>query len=217
MRSRGFVVGQPIHVLHIGKTGGMYVRKALDEVQNKTERFHFVLHGHKFVPSELRPFEAYAFAIRDPIERFVSAFYWRRSNSWKSGEVSAFQHFAHATDLAEALSGSASERMKAQDAIASIRHIKQRYSYWFPGGITQLRAHPPIAIFRTSRLDEDILSFLKLLGLEGLSYEVEEAYFHSTSTIEKKEISPLARKNLRREFAFDLTLYEKLIEEYVAH
>lgn len=212
-RSRGFVVGQPIHILHIGKTGGMYVRKALEEVQKKTEATHFVLHGHEFTPSELKPFEAYALAIRDPIERFVSAFYWRYSNTWKAGEVEAFRLFTHANDLAEALSGSPTERKKAKEALSSIRHIKQRYSYWFPGGVSQLRAHPPVAVFRTPTLDEDLAAFLTSVGVADVSFSVAKEFYHSTGASVKKELSNLAKENLRREFAEDRRIYEALTKD----
>ncbi len=64
---------QPVHVLHVGKTGGTALKHALIEHQ-ETARYRLVFRGHEVGLAGVPVGERFMFLIRDPLSRFVSAF-----------------------------------------------------------------------------------------------------------------------------------------------
>lgn len=130
----------PICLLHIGKTGGSYLRGVLKEAPNLPPNLKVLKHSDTLETTKRKFGEdrRLAFVIREPAERFVSAFNSRlrqgrpRYNSlWSAAEASAFQWFESANSLAEAL-GSPDERTRsaAYFAMEHIQHLKLNYRHY---------------------------------------------------------------------------------------
>lgn len=134
-----------VHFIHIGKTGGTAIKRGLRLVKfassrARDEKPHEVratpygrieLHPHDFRMSDVPPEDFVFFCLRDPIERFVSAFYSRFNRGepryyveWTDGERRAFEAFSTPQRLARALAGEdVHERALAQSALRNIRHM----------------------------------------------------------------------------------------------
>src|SRR5689334_1107802 len=85
----------PVHLLHVGKTGGTAVKHALAGVV--TEQFRIVAHSHDITIRDVPIGEHVVFFVRDPISRFVSGFYSRQRQGrprydvpWSPNESIAF-------------------------------------------------------------------------------------------------------------------------------
>ena len=129
---------RPLHFLHIGKTGGTAIKHALKPV---AEAGRVVLHGHGVRLHDVALGEQVFFFLRDPLSRFVSAFYSRQREGrpryvvpWTPDEEAAFGRFRTANELANGLSStSTAERRKAERAMLNIAHLNNRYWDWLSG------------------------------------------------------------------------------------
>lgn len=153
---------RPLHLLHIGKTGGTAVRTALGK--------RVVEHGHDFVLPDLRVGEQCIFFVRDPVTRFVSAFYSRQRQGrpltfhpWTEGEERAFTLFERPGDLARAL---AAGDAAARDAMTAIRHVREPLAKWLVDA-EYLRGRLGDVYFVGSqeRLDDDFARLKEMLDL----------------------------------------------------
>jgi len=126
---------RPLHFLHIGKTGGTAIKHAL---KGTTASANLRLHSHDVRLHDIAPGDQVFFFLRDPLSRFVSAFYSRQREGrpryvmpWSDEEAAAFGRFRTANELANGLSStSTAERRKAERAMANIVHISNRYWDW---------------------------------------------------------------------------------------
>jgi len=124
-----------IHFLHIGKTGGTAVKHALQPLASMA---NLTLHPHPVRLSDIPTGERMIFLLRDPLTRFVSAFYSRQREGrpryvvpWTPEEAAAFGRFHTPNQLANALASTgAVERKFAERAMRAIAHIKNRYWDW---------------------------------------------------------------------------------------
>ena len=132
-----------LHFVHIGKTGGTAIKRALrraglaywrdDEAVNvpATPYGRIKLHHHGFRLSDVAPEDHVFFCLRDPIDRFLSAYYSRLYKGqpryyfeWTAAERQAFEAFPSPQRLARALaSEDAAERSLAHRAMRDIRHM----------------------------------------------------------------------------------------------
>jgi len=132
-----------VHLLHIGKTGGTAVKAALSN--HLSCRNHVVvLHDHHVTLRDVPERDLFMFLVRDPVDRFVSAFHSRRrqgrrrqgrprySYPWSDAERVAFGRFETPNDLALALEADdESTRRAAEAAMRSIHHVQTSYWDWF--------------------------------------------------------------------------------------
>jgi Sulfotransferase family len=127
-----------LHFLHIGKTGGSAVKHAL-RPYTEGQRYLLYLHRHRVRLVDVPRGEGVIFLVRDPISRFVSAFFSRQrqgqprySAPWTDHEQRAFEYFATPNDLAMALTASDKDRWeRAAHALTHIRHVRSSYWDWF--------------------------------------------------------------------------------------
>ena len=146
-----------LHFIHIGKTGGTAIKRGLQSSKSaywRDEDAHKVretpygriqLHRHRFRMRHVPPGDYVFFCVRDPIDRFVSAFYSRLNKGqpryyveWTDAERRAFEAFPTPQQLALALASEDRE----QRALASwaLRNIRQmRSMIRFVGTPPQLR------------------------------------------------------------------------------
>jgi len=126
------------HFLHIGKTGGTAVKKAL-ETHLEDGKYDIVLHPHKTKLNKVPVGEKVFFFLRHPVTRFVSGFNSRMRQGrpryyypWSNQEKEAFACFKTANELAEALSDpDDTRRHKAHLAMSQIQHVRDSVWHWF--------------------------------------------------------------------------------------
>jgi hypothetical protein len=201
-----------VHFLHVGKTGGTAVKAALRPVATAGP-YRLDLHGHTFRLAQVGPDEQFFFATRDPVDRFVSAFYSRRRGGappsrvpWSPAEALAFRQFATANELAARIDSDAAARA----AMGAIVHIRDHYSAWFvdPDGLLA-RRDALLAILRLEHLDDDFPPLVARLGLEGRAeLPRDERRAHRGPSAVDTSLSEHAVDNLRAWYADDYAFLE---------
>lgn len=164
----------PLHVLHIGKTGGTAIKHALNSIRS-FDRYNFVLHPHKVTLKDIPKGEKVIFFLRDPIKRFVSAFNSRLRKGlpryeipWSQSETIAFADFGSANELAMGLSGNDAVRSRAVFAMNNIRHVKDSFWLWFKNETYfRSRFDDVFLLGRQESLNEDFEKLKIKLGLPG--------------------------------------------------
>lgn len=174
-----------LHFVHVGKTGGTAMRRALrgnglaygsmDEPGDApvTPYGRIELHRHEFHLDDVPEGDFAFFCLRDPVSRFVSAFYSRLNKGqprfyyeWSQAERRAFEAFPTPQRLAAALgSDDDEERRQARKAMRSIRHMEPMCRS--VGTPMQLRAqrHKVVYVCRQETLGRDWEQLKALLGL----------------------------------------------------
>jgi len=207
----------PVHVLHIGKTGGSAVKAALRPL---AEDYDILLREHAATLEDVPAGEGVVFFLRDPVERFVSAFNSRLrrgrplyDSPWREGEAQAFAVFPTPNALAESLSSpEATLRGRACNAMQDINHLNRHYSYWLGNsGYIESRRADIRFVGRTERLAEDFERLKQLLGLPpNVSLPTDPVEAHVTPQGFASELSPTGRKNIAQWYADDAAIMAHL-------
>lgn len=215
-RLRGLWV---VHLLHIGKTGGNAIRNGLAIRKGRPRRFPggVVIQEPHDVTLEMLPAgEAVAFTVREPLERFVSAF-WHRyrkgkggQEDWSAGEARAFARFTTPNMLAEALSApDVLARQAAVEAMRAIEHICDPLAFYLISpDYLRARRSDIIDIGFVTELDrhfETLARTLKAEAVPGLPRDSRGA--NRTPAAFSRELSPAAVAELQKWYAVDLELY----------
>jgi hypothetical protein len=208
-RARNRFDHRPVaHFMHIGKTGGTALRFALHDARNATA-YRVIRHGHRARLRDIPPGEKFFFSVRDPIDRYVSAFSSRQREGrprhyrpWTEGEAAAFSRFDSPESLAVALSDEAEgSRSAAEDAMHAIQHLNSSYWKWFADpGYFRSRVDDLLWIGRQEALELERLS--QALGVDHLRMP-DDPLTANRSTGPKPELSAVARRNLRRFYGRD--------------
>jgi hypothetical protein len=211
---------EPLHVLHVGKTGGTALNHVLVQHADVV-RYRPVFGGHQLTVADVPVGERFMFFIRDPLSRFVSAFNSRLREGrpryhypWRDEEKVAFSIFRTPNELATALSADdPSLRKKAEDAMHGIGHLNTRYAYWF-GDEASFRARVSDLFFIgfQERLDNDFELLKQRLGLpvEAELPRGDEA--HQAPAGLDTQLGEAARANLERWYAEDLAFVQRCRE-----
>jgi hypothetical protein len=193
-----------------------------DKINASSVKFRIAYHGHSARIKDIPPNDPYFFSIRNPIDRFYSAFYMRKRKEqprlyreWKESEREAYALFPEATELAEHIFSDSPLARHAFVAMQSIGHLSFQHR-WFE--LRELmRTRPPLAILRQARLAEDCQSLLVKLGVEapiGLPEDSTQAHRNDYSGA--LPLSEKAIANLEKWYAVDIEYYKilnQLIEE----
>jgi hypothetical protein len=213
---------RPLHLLHVGKTGGTAVRTAVDG--RKTADFRIVVHGHDFVLPDVSGGEPCIFFVRDPATRFVSSFYSRRRQGrpltfqpWTEAESKAFSAFASPSELARALSSEDDEnRAAALDATESIGHVREPLSKWLVDA-TYLRGRLDDVLFvgAQEHLDEDFARLKEMLGLpKRVRLPRDDVAAHRNPQGLDYGLDDVGLENVRSWYAADYALLEVLASAF---
>jgi hypothetical protein len=210
--------GRPreIAFLHIGKNAGTQIMHLAQQLKGHGIIVHQLPHSKKLY--DIPPALNYFFSIRNPISRFKSGFYSRKRKGqpriyaeWTKPEALAFERFAHANELAEALFRKDDLGYEAAQAIQSIRHTAMQQIDWFER-LAFLDLRPPVWIIRQERFAEDFGTFLARMGLtlrySDLKPAQDAALAHSNDYSQVPELSDLAKENLKLWYARDLVFYD---------
>jgi hypothetical protein len=206
----------PLHVFHIGKTGGTALKDALLEHRDSAA-YELLLHGHEVTLAGVPVGEKYMFVLREPLSRYVSAFNGRLREDrpryhypWRDEEKVAFARFRTPDSLAAALSSrDRSERRAAEDAMRGIGHVNTSYAYWFGSEKAFRRRFPDVFFIGfTDTLDDDFELLKRKLGL-GLDTRLphDETGSHRTPSGYETQLSELGRRNLIRWYDWDVRFH----------
>ncbi len=219
---------RPLHLLHIGKTGGSAIKHALRRYPT-IGRVVVFLHSHSVRLDEVPRGDSVVFFLRDPLTRFVSAFYSRNRQGlpryfspWSSGEREAFNYFRTPNQLATAISSSdPEERGRAYRAMRAIQHVGTSYWYWFKDEeYFRLRLPDIFFIGFQERLEEDFRILRSKLGLpDDLRLPDDDIIAHRNPSGLDTTLADGAIENLKewyaRDFAF-VSLCEEVISQQPA-
>lgn len=205
-------------LLHIGKTGGTSLDALISKLKadDPDLRISKLSHSWKLrAIARRRPHTQIGFVIRDPAERFVSAFNSRMRSGrptydygWKPEEAIVYAFFATANELAEAL-GADDERLKsaAQFAMKNIAHLRKGYEHHL-GGIDLLEKLRDriYCVCDLSDLNDRVYDFFAPLGLD--EEKVRSRFEHMHQAKDAQPLSELGLRNLRAVWAREFEIYK---------
>ena len=208
---------QPVHFLHIGKTGGSAVKHALRPCL-VSDRYAIYLHGHDCRLRDIPARERVFFFLRDPVSRFVSGYYSRQRRGrpchfspWSSGERAAFGYFDTANQLAVSLSSRAGNRReRARWAMSTIAHVRTSFWDWFESEeYFQSRRSDVLLIGFQETLSRDFEVLKSRLGLPGsVALPEDDSQAHRNPKDIDVTLEETAVANLRRWYAEDYRFIE---------
>lgn len=211
-----------VHILHIGKTGGTAVKEAL-RLYRDTSCYRIELHGHRFRLCDVPEGDKVVFFLRDPISRFVSAFYSRKREGrphyyipWTPGERRAFAIFETPNELALGLTSSDHKhREEAIRAMREIRHVKFFQLDWFDSEEYLLSRLEDVMLMGVLERLADTFERLKLLlDLPAhLSLPSDPVRAHKNPGGMDTRLSVEAISNLEEWYARDRSLYALCVEK----
>lgn len=214
---------KPLHFIHIGKTAGTALKHALsDFTTNRKTQIH--LHGHDFKLTDVPLNHQCFFSVRDPIDRFISAFYSRKrkgkpkyNSEWNASEEIAFSLFETPNQLANDLySSNWQKRVNAEYAMLNIRHVNNSYWDWFIDERYLLsRKKSIVFVFNQTNLNADFKDFKKYFSIADSATlpEKNSVEAHSNSIDFDIELDETAKMNLKKWYAKDY-YFLKLQQEH---
>ena len=201
------------HFLHIGKTAGTAIKAALRPVAEAAD-YQVLLHGHETTLTDVPEGDKFFFVVRDPVDRFVSAFYSRQrqgrpryDSPWTEAEARAFGRFDTANELALALSAAGADRRRhAHQAMRDIEHVRDSYWRWFESEKAFLRRRKDLLyVGRFHRLgDGDFAEMARRLGLhEAPVLPADDISAHRNPAHVDRRLAEAGRHNLQHWYASD--------------
>ncbi len=213
-----------IKFLHIGKTGGSFIKYALNlfDVKNKVTKCN---HLNSIIEDDFDGY--YIFFVRDPVGRFVSGFISRlrmgkpkNCSKWNKDESIAFNNFKTPNELAEALSSSDENiRNKAEHAMNSITHLKMDLSFYLKSKTTLNKNISKILyIGKLETINQCVKNIIELLGYKYSKTKLDfsdEIKTHKTPDKYKQiyYLSELGRKNIVNYYKKDYDIIDFLISK----
>ena len=156
---------------------------------------------------------SYSIVIRNPIKRAISAFNWRyklvvedavQKNRFK-GEFEVLCKYKTLNKIAEKLYIGNDLDYEVANEFKEIHHLKENISFYLKPLLDEICNDQIFAVFATESLDKDIF---QLLGLKN------DLYIHHNAiktSGEKKYLSDLSYRNLKKYLCEDYQYLEKLI------
>jgi hypothetical protein len=199
-----------IHFLHIGKTGGTAVKHALKPLASMA---NLALHSHPVRLSDIPAGERVVFLLRDPLTRFVSAFYSRQREGrpryvvpWSPEEAATFGRFHTPNELANALASTgAVERKFAERAMRAIPHMKRRYWDWLVDlAYLRSRAEDILFIGLQEHLTSDFAVMRRLLAIsDAVQLPDDDVDAHRNPASLDRTLDSQAVRNLKVNYRED--------------
>jgi len=206
-----------ICVLHIGKSGGSFLRSILRQnKQHWTNPLHLMGPRSNLLrtANKFGPTRKLAFVIRDPGDRFVSAFNARLAQNrpndekpWTPEEAIAFNWFESASALATALgSDDPREFSAANFAMLHIEHMGETYANCFGSAQNLIAEVPNIATcIDLPRLDQKLPQVMASLGLS--KFEMPEEPKRNEAPEPAEQLDMDARAGLRFYWPQEFRIY----------
>lgn len=217
-----------IHVIHIGKTGGLAIKEAIrgdirgvrSVYQDVAPGTRIMTHSHHITLRHIPRGDDVVVILRDPVSRFVSGFNSRlrqglpkHFNAWTTEEARAFERFRTPDELAVALSADDPElRAQARDAMNGIGHVRTHLSDWLgsPELLRSRRGDLLLVGWQETLADD----FERLRALIGLPPErrlpADPRIAHQAPADQSRRLSEVAVRNLRAWYRQDDELIDAM-------
>ena len=205
-------------LLHIGKTGGSYLRSILRHNRKHWQRPLQLLRHRATLENTLENFgdnRQLAFTFRNPTERFVSAFYSRQRQgrptyqfNWSADEAVAFLWFDSAEQLALALnSESEAQKSAAHFAFNAIDHLQSNLAYHLSSPeALRLSKDQIVACADLRDLDAVLPDFMAKLGVP--EFEMPKHPKRHAAPAPLPPLSASAEAALRRYWDLEYRIYD---------
>ncbi|MEP6019630.1 MAG: sulfotransferase family 2 domain-containing protein [Paracoccaceae bacterium] len=212
---------QPLHFLHIPKTGGTALRHALVNAHEYAGVRPIFWSKHKASADDiLRKHKSahLGFFVRDPVERFISGFYSRKREGqpryhvpWSAAERLAFHAFGEVDLLAEGL---AQSDPLAEAAVKSIRHTAPYYVNTFKSKASINQIASRIAfVGQLETLEEDFDLLRRWLGLpKDVELPSSPVEAHRSDPSAKPNTSKETRTVLAKFLSREYRIYERCLK-----
>lgn len=199
------------HLVHVGKCGGESFIKALPRQISPLQVYH-VGDSNELLARRIlsrNTDDIFIVLLRDPVERFISAFEWDLYSKSldNAGEIlqnkiwaRVYDTFRCANDLAESLSDQLdARRATAFFAMTASRlHVQFDLGWYLPPVIA---AHLPARrtyLVRLETIESDMATFLSAHGLSSVPVSRTKDHYKHKLPPDRvtKELSDLARQNI---------------------
>jgi len=202
----------PFQLVHVGKCGGSSV--AIELQRNGFDFEHVHVRRPVFGP-DVR----YVILVRDPVERFVSAFNWRYHLLGQKQSSSEFHedpivrlkqqaewlflsHFQDVNDFAERLVPRIASDVSAMTTMMGlIGHAREGFSWYLDDLLGLLSPSQLLGVIAMERFPDDFETVF------GFRPEAEQNRHYPSR---RKDLSPLGRANLLRELKPDYRTLDRL-------
>lgn len=211
-----------IKFLHIGKTGGSFIKYIINKVDTNG-KLELRYHHNSILDGNTGPC---IFFVRDPVKRFISGFISRLRkgqpriySEWSRDEQIAFTNFKTPDELATSLSSSDKYIYnKAIHAMNSISHVKMGLSHYLID-IDNIKKHKDKIIYvgKTETMNNDLENVIKMLGYNYIisNDDMDNINTHKTPANYEhmKCLSDLGKQNIIKYFSKDYEIIKYLISE----
>lgn len=207
-----------ICILHIGKTGGSFLRSVLHYNKDRWQAPMQLLGHGATLKNSAKRFGAdrqLAFVVRDPVSRFISAFYSRQrqgrptyQSGWSAEEAAAFLWFEHAEELALALASDAPRRKSAAlFAFNAIQHLRTDLRFYL-GSLEEMLAERDriVVCVDLCHLNTHLPTIMARLGVAEFEMPPTPQAHAAPSPL--PSLSAAAEAALRDHWAEEFELYE---------
>jgi len=179
-----------------------------------------VFHSHEVKLEQIPAGQPVIFALREPVQRFISGFNSRRRQGrpryhspWNQAEAAAFGKFPTANDLANALS-SPHDQTKAQAvaAMQSIQHVCSHYQFWLNSfEYLESRSQDLLWIGRTEHLARDFEILKSLLKLpEKCALPTDDVLSHRHLDTDERWLDATGLRNIEQWYRSDREMLENI-------
>jgi len=201
-------------IIHIGKCGGSNLRKKFIKLHNYDPIKHHCKSWTKSEKKLLLNSDHVVILLRDPIKRFLSIFYFRKSGR---PEENVFIEFKNANELAESLNSENITIKKKALCCFNSPHLKYDFQYYINDEILDIiDKNKNIFIIRTEHYKEDFSKYYNYLLSKNIIKQNKFPNFfiniknNTDKFNDQKRLSDKAIKNLKNIMKNDYSVLEKL-------
>ncbi len=208
---------QYLHFLHVGKTAGSSLKLLIQEAHT-TEKYRPKMHDHGTRLRDIPSQDAVGFFVRDPIERFISAFHHHlregRPDYYVPNTLAqnmGFTLFPAVEDLVNGLCyGDTKERQLAEWTIQANEHLSRPLTHWFSKEELQQRKEQIAFVGDQKNFNQDLKRLEGLLGVEFSETPTKHMSAGKNPSLQDENLQTALRDYL----AADYEIYDYLISEY---
>ena len=209
--------------MHLAKTGGTTIKYTVSKLEKRGVSVPIQSFNHRWRAKDLldvKPTVQLGIVIREPAERFVSAFYSRlrsgrpdHEHEWSTREAIIFSNFRDPNTLAEWLySDDEWEKSTARWAANGLRHLLRGYGYYFDSVDTAKSMSDNLKyVWHMKDLSGNLRQMFLDNGIKAEDFDEVYQVAHPAPD-RPSPLSDLARQNIRRFWRREVNIYRYLKE-----